>query len=691
MSQDSQLERSITWGMIPFGSSGLQVRHLALWLGVGIWAALTLVGTQLQGFICLSLNIFFLALILLATWATRTISLTKMATSFCAGGFILGVISLLIMSVPPELTNDPLLRTLAIVPIEESCKLLPVFFLLWRGRRFSTWTLGATDILLLGAASGAGFAFAQDAYVHQSDPVRQFFFVLIPAAEIVSGRLSCGGAILSSLAAGTFGLGLLFAHRRAMKLFVLPLGLILAILDHFGLDYAQMPGAAPWLVATLNFVTVNGYLAAAIFVLLLLACIGADLYVLASSLPKLKELKYFSRKDRRESIDKLWDSSLDLRKLSFAFFRWRRKPIGGDLSLTVAILAKRLVNRYNALEPTSVTVTGGMSSAGLKVNFADTGKSIVIAPENLDQPLLSRSKELAGQLPVAAQLNLPERYHILQDGSAGGMGIVYKGKDTTTGAEVAIKVMHPQHSASKTHIQRFLLEARASSTLQHPHIVSLSDFGITDRSVAWLVMEWLEGKDLEQILKRERTIKLARFLKIFSQTASALAHSHSKGIIHRDVKPSNIILIRKGEEDDFVKIVDFGLAKMAPKDGEENFHLTLTGDTVGSPMFMSPEQCGGKNLDRRSDIYSLGCVMYSALTGKPPFTAESAGQLFYKQMYEMPPRPTSLNPTLEMAKTIEPLLFKALQKEPGKRFNSMEELYLELTRIGGLVSSSGFR
>jgi hypothetical protein len=679
-------ERMHSWGVIPFGSSGLQVRHLILWTGVAIWFLFTIVGAQIHAIIALAFNLFFLGCVLLATWPTRTINLAKVAVCCTAGGLLIGAVSLVVTTLVPLTATNNLLKFSVLVPLEEIIKLVPVLFLLWRGRNFSSWTLGASDLVLMGVASGAGFAFAQDAMRHSMDPTFQSFSVLLPSAEIVNGRLSASAAVLTGLASGTIGLSFLLRHIKGLPLILAPIGISIAIADHFALVYSQMQDAVPWVTSTLNVATGFGYLVLALFCLVLIASVLTDLWVIGSSLPKLKELKYFSKKDRKESLDALWESILDLRKLSFAFFRYKRAskcPHG--LALSVAILAQRLVNRYKAIEPVSVTVSGAIDPAGAQVSVSAPGKAITIMPEKSMPP----TEPKTGLQQVAALLDLPPRYELLEEKDSGGMGTVYRGLDSTTGEGVAVKVMHPQHSSNKTHVQRFLLEAKASSSLQHPNIVLLKDFGITDRSSAYLVMEWLDGKDMDRVLKKVGTFDLNRFIRIFSQIANALEHSHSKGIIHRDIKPSNIFLVEREGKDDFVKIVDFGLAKMIAVDDEDSqLHLTQTGDTVGSPMFMSPEQCSGKKLDPRSDIYSLGCVMYSALVGRAPFLADNAGQLFYKQMYEMPPRPTSLNPNLEMPPVLEPLLFKILQKDPAKRHQSMAEVESEISRIRQLVVSA---
>jgi predicted Ser/Thr protein kinase len=441
------------------------------------------------------------------------------------------------------------------------------------------------------------------------------------------------------------------------------LGFFVPLVDHCALNYSEAPSPLPWLSAFFNAVTGNGFATIAFFALVVLACLMADLLVLFSSLPKAPEFKVSRLKDRNERLDQLWDSILDFRRLAYANFRFTRlkeiySPIlrRTDLALTVALLSKRLINRYCNSETTTT----------IETKVAAESKPQVVYVDNL---------------PLMQRLDLPERYQVLEEIGTGGMGVIFKGKHRTTGADLAIKVMHPHHSSNPSHLLRFEQEARTATTLHHPNIVVVHDFGVTERSIAFLVMEWLNGLNLEMVMKQSGKLSLNRFVHIFEQCAAALSHSHKKGIIHRDVKPSNIILMSTETATDFVKIVDFGIAKVLTSDDEDTLQLTQTGEVLGSPKFMSPEQCMGKPMDYRSDIYSLGCVMYEAIVGVPPLSAENQAQMFYRHMFHMPARPSLINPDLELPDLVEPILFRTLQKDPEKRYNSMEELHNALNQI----------
>ncbi|MBX9770744.1 MAG: serine/threonine protein kinase, partial [Candidatus Obscuribacterales bacterium] len=241
---------------------------------------------------------------------------------------------------------------------------------------------------------------------------------------------------------------------------------------------------------------------------------------------------------------------------------------------------------------------------------------------------------------------LADKYEILDVLGTGGMGVVYKARHLLMKRIVAIKMLHESLTANEVMRKRFEQEAQAISSLNHPNILTVYDFGITEDNKPYLVVEFLEGTSLEEVLNDEGAIDSSRVMHIFKQATSGLAQAHEKGIIHRDLKPGNIMLITVSEQPDFVKIVDFGIAKLVQESTEQNIGLTATGEVFGSPLYMSPEQCRGRKLDNRSDIYSLGCVMYHSLSGKRPFNAQDLPECLYKQVHEEPPKFSEIAPEL---------------------------------------------
>lgn len=273
---------------------------------------------------------------------------------------------------------------------------------------------------------------------------------------------------------------------------------------------------------------------------------------------------------------------------------------------------------------------------------------------------------------------LADKYQILEKLGSGGMGLVYKAKHLLMKRLVAIKLMLPQFAASATALKRFRQEAQAASHLNHPNILKVYDFGVTPQGLPYLVMDLLEGTNLSAELTKHNYLPLGRALNIFVQTCAALYHAHQKGVIHRDLKPGNIMLVDYDGQSDVVQIVDFGMAKILSEMDGENEELTKTGEVFGSPMYMSPEQCMGRELDGRSDIYSLGCVMYRTLTGRPAVAGASAMECFNKHATALPAPFSEVAPELMLPPSLEAIIFKAMAKEVHERQDSMAQLREEL-------------
>lgn len=284
---------------------------------------------------------------------------------------------------------------------------------------------------------------------------------------------------------------------------------------------------------------------------------------------------------------------------------------------------------------------------------------------------------------------LADKYQILEKLGSGGMGLVYKAKHLLMKRLVAIKLMLPQFAASATALKRFRQEAQAASHLNHPNILKVYDFGVTPQGLPYLVMDLLEGTNLSAELTKHNYLPLERSLNIFVQTCAALHHAHQKGVIHRDLKPGNIMMVDYDGQHDVVQIVDFGMAKILSAMDGENEELTKTGEVFGSPMYMSPEQCMGRELDGRSDIYSLGCVMYRTLTGRPAVAGASAMECFNKHATALPATFAEVAPELMLPPSLEAIIFKAMAKEVEGRQESMAQLRDELlTELGQVVDIS---
>jgi eukaryotic-like serine/threonine-protein kinase len=240
--------------------------------------------------------------------------------------------------------------------------------------------------------------------------------------------------------------------------------------------------------------------------------------------------------------------------------------------------------------------------------------------------------------------------------------------------------MQPHHHQDADMIQRFKQEAKAVSSLSHPNVVTLHDYGVTEEGFLFFVMDYLKGTNLAQRIRAEKCLPLTTSLKIFVQMCRALDHAHSLRIVHRDLKPSNIMLLEEDVEN-FVKIVDFGIAKLVTQNNDIDEHrITKSGEIFGSPMYMSPEHCMGRPLDARSDIYSLGCVMYETLTGQPPFVGLTAYEIFFKQM-NTSPAPMEISGPPSLCEAIERVVFACLDRDENRRFQSMTLLREALEKL----------
>jgi len=263
-------------------------------------------------------------------------------------------------------------------------------------------------------------------------------------------------------------------------------------------------------------------------------------------------------------------------------------------------------------------------------------------------------------------------YNVTAKLGEGGMGVVYLAEHPVIGRKVALKAIHPELSKNPEVISRFMTEAKSVNQIGNEHIVDISDFGNTAEGEFYFVMEFLQGEALSDRLRREHHLVPDRALAICEQVADALFAAHEQGIIHRDLKPENIYLIDKGGDPDFVKVLDFGLAKLTAGD-EKVTHKTRTGSVMGTPYYMSPEQCEGKaSLDHRSDIYSLGVILFEMLTGKVPFGGEGYGEIIVKHITQAPPSAQELNPAL--GPEHDALIMRALTKDRDERFADMAEM-----------------
>lgn len=285
---------------------------------------------------------------------------------------------------------------------------------------------------------------------------------------------------------------------------------------------------------------------------------------------------------------------------------------------------------------------------------------------------------------------IDNRYEVICVVGSGGMGAVYRVNHLILHKDFALKTLLSR-TLSKQGLRRFRQEAKAASALNHKGLIKVSDFGLTEEDQPYMVMEFVEGGSLADAIKKVGQLYLGRVLNIFDQASDALAHAHEKGIIHRDLKPSNILLGsgKDGVED--VRIVDFGIAKMLEDDSGAGMRLTQTGEVLGSPLYMSPEQCSGDRADQRSDIYSLGCAMFEALTGCPPLQGETALATLLKHQQEKPPTLAEGSLGQSFPENLEEIVARMLAKDPEARYQTMREVNDALRSTIGTEPGIGSR
>ncbi|MGH9767436.1 MAG: protein kinase domain-containing protein [Blastocatellia bacterium] len=272
---------------------------------------------------------------------------------------------------------------------------------------------------------------------------------------------------------------------------------------------------------------------------------------------------------------------------------------------------------------------------------------------------------------------LDGRYRIESYLGGGGMGAVYRATHVHIDTELAVKVLHPDLVANQSAIERFRREAKAAGRIRHPNAIQVTDFGATSEGIVYLVMELVDGRSLRELIHQEKTFEPRRAINIMHQVCAAIEAAHQSGVIHRDLKPDNILVKHVGAMEK-VKVLDFGIAKLREQSSfsEAGSALTREGTVIGTPEYMSPEQCRGRGLDARSDIYSLGTILYEMLCGSPPFTGDSPFEVVAKHLKDTTRPLRQIRPAIPGA--IERVVMRALEKDPDNRPPSAVDFSHEL-------------
>jgi serine/threonine-protein kinase len=292
--------------------------------------------------------------------------------------------------------------------------------------------------------------------------------------------------------------------------------------------------------------------------------------------------------------------------------------------------------------------------------------------------------------PFIGREILGGQFRVLEKIGTGGMGSVYKAEQPAMNRMVAIKILHPKLAGRKDLTSRFRREARAMSQLTHPNTAKVFMYGEAEEDGSlYIVMEFLEGKNLNQTVRKEGPMPTERAIPILIQVCGALQEAHDLGIVHRDLKPENIFLSKQGGIPDYPKVLDFGLAKVTDRQMQPgSVILTQEGMVFGTPEFMSPEQAQGRVLDARSDIYSLAVILYEVLTGKLPFSARTPMEYIQKHVMEPAVPLNERVPERKFPKGLEDVLARALKKKPDERYQSAAEFGEALRPFGGTAAAS---
>lgn len=297
-----------------------------------------------------------------------------------------------------------------------------------------------------------------------------------------------------------------------------------------------------------------------------------------------------------------------------------------------------------------------------------------------------------GEAPSLIGREIAGRYRVQAKLGEGGMGAVYKAEQISLKRQCAVKLLRPEVAGSQMLLRRFNAEAELVAKLSHPNTVNIYDFGQDSDGTLFIAMEFIEGKSLRDVIHQEAPLPLPRALRIAQQVAASLVDAHAHSIVHRDLKPDNVMLQERGRQKDVVRVLDFGIAKLRDENRQSQLAMTQAGDMLGTPQYMSPEQIRGETIDGRTDIYSLGGLLYEMVTGRLPFEAPTVMALLSKHLLETIVPPSQRRPDLDLPPEIDALILRAMAKDAAARPATMEQFGEEIAAaLAMFPGESGLR
>jgi serine/threonine-protein kinase len=316
-----------------------------------------------------------------------------------------------------------------------------------------------------------------------------------------------------------------------------------------------------------------------------------------------------------------------------------------------------------------------------QTRFCGTCGHAIAATENAGPPSLAPTDDLAGR-------EIAGRYRIVRQLGAGGMGAVYVAEQISLKRTVALKLLKSELSSNPGLIRRFNIEAELAAKLSHPNTVTMFDFGQDADGTLFIVMEFVAGRSLRDLIQREAPLPLARVIHIAEQVAASLSDAHARGIVHRDIKPDNVMLSEVGKRTDVVRVLDFGIAKLRDEREDGAVPVTQAGDMLGTPQYMAPEQIRSETVDGRTDVYSLGAVLYEMITGRLPFEGPTVMSILGKHLTENPAAPSQRRPDLPIPPLLDQLVVDCLRKDPSARPASMDAFVERLAASRGQLGAA---